>query len=88
MEYQDDNFDIPDRLFHSMEVRTGAHVHRQMTLLQVLWRLASSLDSTTDFKELIPEFFCLPEMFENRQCLDLGVRQSGARVDNVQLPPW
>ncbi len=68
----DNNFDIADRLFHSMDVT---------------WRLASA-ESTTDFKELIPEFFFLPEMFENFEGFDLGVRQNGQRVNNVVLPPW
>lgn len=51
LQYQDHAFDIPDRLFHSLELT---------------WRLASK-ESTTDFKELIPEFFTLPEMFTNYQ---------------------
>jgi hypothetical protein len=55
--------------------------------MDVTWRLASS-ESTTDFKELIPEFFFLPEMFENSEGFDLGVRQNGQRVNNVALPPW
>ncbi|KAI6205345.1 Lysosomal-trafficking regulator [Aphelenchoides besseyi] len=72
LEYQDNNFDIPDRLFNS---------------IQNTWRLSSS-ESTTDFKELIPEFFFFPEMFENRERLELGFRQQGQQVDGVNLPPW
>jgi hypothetical protein len=47
----DHNFDIPDRTFHS---------------LHTTWRLSSS-DSTTDVKELIPEFFFLPEFLQNSE---------------------
>ncbi|CAD5228314.1 unnamed protein product [Bursaphelenchus okinawaensis] len=72
LEYQDNNFDIPDRLFNTLETT---------------WRLSSS-ESTTDFKELIPEFFFFPEMLQNRENLELGVRQSGVQVDHVILPPW
>ncbi|KAK4309758.1 hypothetical protein Pmani_018634 [Petrolisthes manimaculis] len=72
LRYQDGNFDIPDRTFHA---------------LQTTWRLASC-DSTTDFKELIPEFFFLPEIFLNSEGFNMGVRQSGERVHHVQLPPW
>ncbi|CAD5235429.1 unnamed protein product [Bursaphelenchus xylophilus] len=72
LEYQDNNFDIPDRLFNTLETT---------------WRLSSS-ESTTDFKELIPEFFFFPEMFQNRENLELGIRQSGQQVDHVILPPW
>ncbi|TKR81119.1 hypothetical protein L596_015053 [Steinernema carpocapsae] len=72
LEYQDNNFDIADRLFNSIETT---------------WRLASS-ESTTDFKEAIPEFFYLPEFLQNLNKLDLGVKQNGDRVDNVILPQW
>jgi hypothetical protein len=42
----------------------------------------------SDVRELIPEFFYLPEIFLNSDGLDLGVTQKGRRVDNVVLPPW
>ncbi|XP_069691772.1 lysosomal-trafficking regulator isoform X2 [Periplaneta americana] len=70
--YQDQNFDLPDRTFHS---------------LHTTWRLTSS-DSTTDVKELIPEFFFLPEFLRNSEEFNFGVRQSGDRVNDVELPPW
>ncbi|XP_061083889.1 lysosomal-trafficking regulator-like isoform X5 [Conger conger] len=70
--FQDHNFDIPDRTFHCMETT---------------WRL-SSYESMTDVKELIPEFFYLPEFLVNREGFDFGVRQNGERVDHVSLPPW
>ncbi|XP_052739535.1 lysosomal-trafficking regulator isoform X2 [Bicyclus anynana] len=72
LQYQDDNFDMPDRTFHS---------------LATTWRLITR-DSPTDVKELIPELFYLPELFYNTEGLELGVRQCGLRVDAVQLPPW
>ncbi|XP_037934809.1 lysosomal-trafficking regulator isoform X2 [Teleopsis dalmanni] len=72
LRYQDNNFDLPDRTFHS---------------LSTTWCLASR-DSPTDVKELIPEFFCLPEMFENFERFNFGCRQSGERVEDVLLPPW
>ena len=72
LKYQDNNFDIPDRTFHSMATS---------------WKLATS-ESTTDFKEFIPEFFFLPEFLMNTENFDFGVRQNGERVHNVQLPAW
>lgn len=72
LSYQDNNFDLPDRTFHS---------------LHTTWRLTSS-ESTTDVKELIPEFFFLPEFLLNFEGFDFGVRQNGMRVDDVALPPW
>jgi outer membrane protein assembly factor BamB len=41
-----------------------------------------------DFKELIPEFFTLPEFLCNINHYNLGVRQDGETIDNVKLPPW
>ncbi|XP_053317240.1 lysosomal-trafficking regulator [Spea bombifrons] len=70
--YQDQSFDIPDRTFHSMNTT---------------WRL-SSYESMTDVKELIPEFFYLPEFLVNREGFDFGLRQNGERVNHVNLPPW
>jgi len=42
----------------------------------------------SDVRELIPEFFYLPEMLINSQRLELGTRQDGRKVDNVELPRW
>jgi len=72
LKYQDNQFDIPDRTFHSMETT---------------WALASG-QSSTDFKEMISEFFFLPEFLMNGAGFDLGIRQSGQRVDAVRLPSW
>ncbi|KFQ27432.1 Lysosomal-trafficking regulator, partial [Merops nubicus] len=70
--YQDQSFDIPDRTFHSTNTT---------------WRL-SSYESMTDVKELIPEFFYLPDFLVNREGFDFGIRQNGDRVNHVNLPPW
>lgn len=59
---------------------------------RLFFDIASSWDgcltSTSDMKELIPEFFSLPEMFLNTNKFPLGRTQSGRVVDNVGLPPW
>ncbi|XP_055949206.1 lysosomal-trafficking regulator-like isoform X3 [Argiope bruennichi] len=72
IKYQDNNFDIPDRAFHCVDTS---------------WQLVTK-DSTSDVKELIPEFFFLPEFLSNQNGFDFGVRQSGIRVNDVLLPPW
>jgi hypothetical protein len=63
---------VPDRTFHSIETT---------------WLLSSS-ESTTDYKELIPEFFFLHEFLTNQQGFEFGVRQNGERIDNVAMPLW
>ena len=70
---QGGNFDHPDRLFYSIEKA---------------WNSASR-DNMTDVRELIPEFFYLPEFLTNSNGYDFGSRQgNGGKIDNVALPPW
>ncbi|XP_066923807.1 lysosomal-trafficking regulator-like [Clytia hemisphaerica] len=72
LKYQDNQFDIPDRTFHSMGTT---------------WKLSSFI-SNTDVKELIPEFFFLQEFLQNGERYDMGLRQNKERVDNVHIPVW
>jgi len=56
------------------------------------WRGCTT--SMTDVKELIPEWYCLPEIFMNRNNWDFGSLQGaddgtpGDLVHDVQFPPW
>ncbi|XP_019085122.1 PREDICTED: BEACH domain-containing protein A2-like [Camelina sativa] len=70
---QGGQFDHADRLFNS---------------IKETWLSAAGKGNTSDVKELIPEFFYMPEFLENRFYLDLGEKQSGEKVSNVSLPPW
>jgi hypothetical protein len=70
---QGDSFDHADRLFHS---------------IPDAW-VSASQKNKTDVRELIPEFFCVPEFLTNLNGYDFGKRQStGIKVDDVKLPPW
>ena len=62
------------------------HADRQFHSIASTWK--SCLDNTGDVKELIPEFFYLPEMLQNSNHFDLGTKQSGKMLGNVILPPW
>lgn len=69
---QNGKFDAPDRMFHSIEG---------------MWQ--SCLTNPADLKELIPEFFTgSGEFLVNFDDLDLGHRQTGERLNDVDLPPW
>ncbi|CAN8295817.1 unnamed protein product [Cochlearia groenlandica] len=70
---QGGQFDHADRLFNS---------------IKDTWLSAAGKGNTSDVKELIPEFFYMPEFLENRFILDLGEKQSGEKVGDVFLPPW
>ena len=69
---QGGSFDHPDRLFYSLERA---------------WSSASR-ENMTDVRELIPEFFYLPEFLLNHNDYEFGSRQGGAAIDTVELPPW
>ena len=60
LDYQDNNFDCADRTFH--DIKTS------------YW--LSSFESTSDFKELIPEFYYLHEFLLNKQEFNFGKRQN------------
>lgn len=50
------------------------------------WVNATS--SPSDVRELIPDFYVLPEMFININNYDFGMTQTKERIDNVVLPKW
>ncbi|XP_038716795.1 protein SPIRRIG isoform X1 [Tripterygium wilfordii] len=70
---QGGQFDHADRLFNS---------------IRDTWLSAAGKGNTSDVKELVPEFFYMPEFLENRFNLNLGEKQSGEKVGDVILPPW
>ncbi|XP_044762510.1 WD repeat and FYVE domain-containing protein 3 [Coccinella septempunctata] len=72
LKLQGGHFDLADRMFHSVKEA---------------W-LSASKHNMADVKELIPEFFYLPEFLENRNQFDLGVKQNGVALGDVVLPPW
>ena len=81
LKLQNGRFDQPDRLF----VSVGAS-----------WD--SVLNGPADVKELIPEFYTteltasssskVGDFLVNELGLDMGVRQNGREVDDVELPAW
>lgn len=70
---QGGTFDHADRLFYS---------------IRKAWESASR-GSMTDVRELIPEFFYLPEFLVNSNKYDFGLLQNmTTAIDSVELPPW
>uniref|UniRef100_A0A8D2ABK8 LPS responsive beige-like anchor protein n=1 Tax=Sus scrofa TaxID=9823 RepID=A0A8D2ABK8_PIG len=62
------------------------HADRTFSSISRAWR--NSQRDTSDIKELIPEFYYLPEMFVNFNDYNLGVMDDGTVVSDVELPPW
>ena len=75
LKLQNGRFDQPDRLFVSVPST---------------WD--SVLNGPADVKELIPEFYTTEgragDFLSNELGLDMGTRQNGKEVDDVELPPW
>ena len=69
---QGGRFDVADRLFHNV----GSS-----------WKSASE-ENLQDVRELIPEFFYLPDFLTNTNNFDFGTTQKGKTVHNVTLPKW
>nr|XP_032805834.1 WD repeat and FYVE domain-containing protein 3-like isoform X3 [Petromyzon marinus] len=69
---QGGHFDLADRMFHS--VRDA-------------W-LSASRNNMADVKELIPEFFYLPDFLQNSNHYNLGCKQNGIWLGEVLLPNW
>ncbi|KAL3922392.1 MAG: hypothetical protein SGILL_002229 [Bacillariaceae sp.] len=69
---QGGKFDVADRLFHNV----GSS-----------WKSASE-ENLQDVRELIPEFFYLPDFLTNTNGFDFGTTQKGKHVHDVTLPKW
>ncbi|XP_030234798.1 WD repeat- and FYVE domain-containing protein 4 isoform X1 [Gadus morhua] len=64
--------DIPERMFHSVRWE---------------WESASR-DNMGDVRELIPEFYYLPDFLSNSNHIQLGCMEDGTALGDVVLPPW
>ncbi|XP_068123164.1 neurobeachin isoform X2 [Hyperolius riggenbachi] len=62
------------------------HPDRTFSAVARSWRNCQR--DTSDVKELIPEFYYLPEMFVNSNAYNFGVRDDSTAVNDVDLPPW
>ncbi|XP_055586011.1 neurobeachin isoform X11 [Uranotaenia lowii] len=62
------------------------HPDRLFSSIALSWKNCQR--DTSDVKELIPEWYFLPEMFYNSSDYRLGRREDGNIVSDVELPPW
>ncbi|XP_067362699.1 neurobeachin isoform X6 [Channa argus] len=62
------------------------HPDRTFSSIARSWRNCQR--DTSDVKELIPEFYYLPEMFVNSNGYHLGMREDRTMVCDVDLPAW
>jgi hypothetical protein len=64
------------------------HADRLFSSLPIAWKMASTPLSNQDVREMIPEFYFLPDFLLKPDGLDLGQMQDGTRLGDVTLPPW
>ncbi|XP_065076461.1 neurobeachin isoform X10 [Ochlerotatus camptorhynchus] len=62
------------------------HPDRLFSSIALSWKNCQR--DTSDVKELIPEWYFLPEMFYNSSDYRLGQREDGTLVSDIELPPW
>ncbi|KAJ4963542.1 hypothetical protein NE237_023481 [Protea cynaroides] len=62
------------------------HADRLFQSIENTYR--NCLSNTSDVKELMPEFFYLPEFLVNSNSYHLGIKQDGEPIGDVCLPPW
>ena len=82
--------------FIRLEPFTSLHWDHQGRRIYHADRLFSSvydqfrtvITSSSDNKELSPEFYYWPEFLRNRNQVDLGIKQNKEEVHNVKLPGW
>lgn len=59
---------------------------RLFSSLMSSWK--SAYNEISDVRELIPEFYYLPEVFINLEGHNFGETQSMDRIHNVEMPEW
>ncbi|CAN8244848.1 unnamed protein product [Cochlearia groenlandica] len=73
-------------LHRSLQGGKFDHADRLFQSIEGTYR--NCLSNTSDVKELIPEFFYMPEFLVNSNSYHLGVKQDGEPLGDILLPPW
>ncbi|XP_013420037.2 neurobeachin [Lingula anatina] len=84
------NFLIRIEPFTSMflNLQGGKFDHANRTFHSISQTWKNCQRDTSDVKELLPEFFFLPEMFVNNNGFNFGKQEDGTVVNDVILPQW
>ncbi|XP_010254571.1 PREDICTED: BEACH domain-containing protein B isoform X2 [Nelumbo nucifera] len=77
----------PFTALHRM-LQGGKFDHADRLFQSIEGTYRNCLSNTSDVKELIPEFFYMPEFLVNSNSYYLGVKQGGEPLGDVILPPW
>lgn len=85
---QNGRFDTPDRLFHSISSTWKGVLSNQGDVKELIPEFFALDYSKGDCSGIISKTSSPGEFLDNVLGLDLGTRQDGKRVDDVELPPW
>jgi len=73
---------------HFLQLQDGKFDHADRTFHSISTSWKNCQRDTSDVKELIPEFFYLPEMFMNLNKYNMGTTHDNHPVDDIELPKW
>jgi len=93
------SYSCPFHVFYfliRLEPYTSLHIQIQDGRFDVPSRLFSSIPAawesvnniSNNFRELIPEFFFLPDFVKNKDKFYFGSMSDGTKIDHVELPKW
>lgn len=85
---QNGRFDIPDRLFHSVAQAWDSVLHNRGDVKELIPEFYAIDISSRCCSGIISRSSPAGEFLDNVLGLDLGMRQDGIRLDDVELPPW
>jgi hypothetical protein len=71
-----------------LQLQGGKFDHANRTFHSVLQAWKNCQRDTSDVKELIPEFFYLPDIFVNANGYNMGTNEDGHLLSDIILPPW
>ncbi|KAG9395582.1 Beige/BEACH domain [Carpediemonas membranifera] len=74
------------RLAMKLQGGTLDHPDRIFSSIGAAWK--NTQTDAGDVRELIPEFFYLPEFLGNPNNIDIGTTQTDEEIGTVKLPPW
>lgn len=85
---QNGRFDTPDRLFNSLADTWAGVMKNQGDVKELIPEFYATDFSRGNASGIISSKASPGEFLDNVLGLDLGTKQDGKRVDDVELPPW
>ena len=73
---------------HALRLQGGKFDHADRLFHSIPDTWNNCLSDYSDLKELIPEWFYMPDFLRNVNHLCLGTKQNGIELNDVVLPPW